>query len=126
MRKYYHVVNRPHERIELRISNHQRRTNLQHHEVVSANLRQKSGIAKQAASPRSARTWRDAPPQILDTELADVVAAEVEIQFPSTTPLRRTSLTTAKSPSASASRACEYLPASIEPWPSSSFSKTSR
>src|ERR1700722_10745639 len=92
MRKYYHVVNRPHERIELRISNHQRRTNLQHHEVVSANLRQKSGIAKQAASPRSARTWRDAPPQILDTELADVVAAEVEIQFPSTTPLRRTSL----------------------------------
>src|SRR5450755_2222650 len=43
----HHVSNRRHERIELRVGYDEWGSDLQHHEVVSANLRQESEVAKQ-------------------------------------------------------------------------------
>src|ERR1035437_11118100 len=47
MGEFHHVPNRQHERVELRVSYHQWWSYFQNHEVVSADLRQESGIAKQ-------------------------------------------------------------------------------
>src|ERR1700722_1516687 len=47
MCELYHVSNCRHEDVELRVVHHQWRSHLQNHEVISANLRQKSRIAKQ-------------------------------------------------------------------------------
>ncbi len=47
MGEFHHILNRQHERVELRVGDHQGRSDLQNHEVVSADLRQESEIAKQ-------------------------------------------------------------------------------
>src|ERR1017187_8375514 len=47
MGKFHYVSNRRHERVELCVGYNAWWSNLQHHKVVSANLRQESEVAKQ-------------------------------------------------------------------------------
>src|ERR1017187_5546361 len=106
MSEFDHVSNRQHEGVELRVGYHQWRSNLQHRKVVSANLCQKSGIAKQTHHHDLAEHGRMyGPKRLIRNAQAKLAGSSKFNAHQQSHP--RTSFTISKSRSAAVSRACK-------------------